>query len=677
MSFVPPVDFLKYLNGVTGQPANLTVTSPLDYSQNVGILSIDAANSTQGGYITNGAQDISGVKNFIDGITGNITSAGISNTTADTTIKTTYAGNSYFNFKADPTSAFDNKIRVYGLGDETTVNSENLSVGYNSTEYEISVEKQGLGVQKNLNINAKSVKCINTNDSTSTDSGALQVLGGVGIAKNLHVGGNIYGTLSTTNLTLTSTTNSTSTDSGALQVLGGAGIAKNLYVGGEITMPSKTANSIIVNGGTNGKYITDNSDANASKLKVVSPDGTKLTQVAVAQDYNVGQIYTTAGSLELWGDGWKCLDMNTSAINASYKFAVKDTTDATNHLSGSLTTAGGVGISKKLYVGDGVDVTGQSNFTTSNVAIPQIQIKYSNLHTATLLVNNLGGLQINAPLNIVTGNRFVVTATDDSIGYNSGGIQTLGGIGIKKSLYAVSTIHSDASVDAPYISATSTEDATNTTTGSLRVAGGAGIAKNLYVGGSVAIRNNGGANGNSIYTDTSNNIIISTPRWKQANMTGLLKGSGVGTPNYTLIGALPFYGYEFTTAQTMTLYGQLHIPGDVYVTTPQYVIILYWMTNSINAGNVNFTLTFNQAQPGAAHGPPDTSIQMIVASAGQYVNNRSLSTVTTMPTVVKGTQALLKVSRTIGVNDTLNASIWLTGYYYMYLSDKIIGDNGG
>jgi len=77
-----------------------------------------------------------------------------------------------------------------------------------------------------------------TTISSSTSSGALQVLGGAGIGGNLYVGGDIH---------ITSTTESTGYTTGALQVVGGAGISGNLYVNqGAVITGAANVNSLIV-----------------------------------------------------------------------------------------------------------------------------------------------------------------------------------------------------------------------------------------------------------------------------------------------------------------------------------------------------------------------------------------------------------------------------------------------
>jgi hypothetical protein len=115
------------------------------------------------------------------------------------------------------------------------------------------------------------VSVSNTSQSTSTTSGAVEIAGGVGIVKDLWVGGTIHAPLvladaiTTTNLTVTGqglftdSTNSTSTETGALVVTGGVGIGKDLWVGGNIYGPGAgslgtTSTFINVNTATTATY---------------------------------------------------------------------------------------------------------------------------------------------------------------------------------------------------------------------------------------------------------------------------------------------------------------------------------------------------------------------------------------------------------------------------------------
>lgn len=78
------------------------------------------------------------------------------------------------------------------------------------------------------------VSVLSDTDASSITTGALQVTGGVGIAKKLYVGSDasIAGVLTSEDLVvLTDLTNASSATTGALKVSGGVGIAKKLHVG--------------------------------------------------------------------------------------------------------------------------------------------------------------------------------------------------------------------------------------------------------------------------------------------------------------------------------------------------------------------------------------------------------------------------------------------------------------
>jgi hypothetical protein len=112
-----------------------------------------------------------------------------------------------------------------------------------------------LGASSNLSYNTNNrtltvpaTTITNNTAAISPTTGALRVVGGVGIGGDLHVGGEIVASKLTIELTTVTTTlvvtddiiqtlnetQATSTITGALRIAGGAGIGKNLYVGGTI-----------------------------------------------------------------------------------------------------------------------------------------------------------------------------------------------------------------------------------------------------------------------------------------------------------------------------------------------------------------------------------------------------------------------------------------------------------
>jgi hypothetical protein len=103
-----------------------------------------------------------------------------------------------------------------------------------------------IGSNPNSNIIA-----VSTETSTSINTGAIVVLGGVGVAGNLNVGNTI---IASGNIVANSGNVSTSTTTGALVVKGGAGVSGNLYVGeslrslGNIVAGSGTASTTTTTG---------------------------------------------------------------------------------------------------------------------------------------------------------------------------------------------------------------------------------------------------------------------------------------------------------------------------------------------------------------------------------------------------------------------------------------------
>jgi hypothetical protein len=192
MGLTPSADFLKYLNSIIGQPANIITTAPLHYENSTGNLYIDQASSTSAGYISTSNQVIAGQKTFLVppiGITASASS--VQSTTIDTTISTSYVGNSYFDFFGTSDGTVQNEIKIYGKGNNSAIDSEFLSIGYNPNDYEIKSDVTGSGIKRNIKIDTPKLIVISTDNSGSTTSGAFVVNGGVGIVKTMYVGGDI------------------------------------------------------------------------------------------------------------------------------------------------------------------------------------------------------------------------------------------------------------------------------------------------------------------------------------------------------------------------------------------------------------------------------------------------------------------------------------------------------
>jgi hypothetical protein len=144
-----------------------------------------------------------------------------------------------------------------------------------------------------------------TTESPNKDTGSIYTEGGVGIAKNLNVGGSVG---------IASTAESTSKDTGALIVEGGVGIEKNLNVGGSVKVTgiaTITEKFYIGSGNTGITTILDEDD-------MVSNSDTALATQQSIKKYVDDQI--TAEDLDFSGDtgtGQVDLDSQTLAIQGT------------------------------------------------------------------------------------------------------------------------------------------------------------------------------------------------------------------------------------------------------------------------------------------------------------------------------------------------------------------------
>ncbi len=136
----------------------------------------------------------------------------------------------------DGATNLNSSLDVYGI--------TNLHSNFNVLEEAPSYMTGVLTVDKDATFNKHVYLNDETLNSTSVNTGALVVKGGVGIGKNLYVGGNA---VFNGPLAVTDATESTSTTTGALTVVGGVGIGKRLNVGGATALGA----SLSVNGQVN------------------------------------------------------------------------------------------------------------------------------------------------------------------------------------------------------------------------------------------------------------------------------------------------------------------------------------------------------------------------------------------------------------------------------------------
>ena len=223
---------------------------------------------------------------------------------------------------------------------------------------------------------------VSTIQSISTNTGALQVQGGVGIGMNLVVGGNSNFIGITT---VSNTTGVVGPTSGAFQVLGGVGINGGLNVNGVITGTSVT--------------ITANTSATSTTTGALIVTG----GVGIGRNlYVAGQIVTTGASGDITG---------ANNITAS-TFTATSTSSSVSTTTGAVVITGGLGVGGAIYAGNiysnGTLVGGSSTTSTNayNLMGGQAgQIPYQLGPSVTTLTNAL----VYTGTNLVVNNNTVLT----------------------------------------------------------------------------------------------------------------------------------------------------------------------------------------------------------------------------------------------------------------------------
>lgn len=162
----------------------------------------------------------------------------------------------------------------------------------------------GVGILKNLNVGGD-VGFKTTTQSTSKDTGALVVEGGVGIEKNLNVGGN---TVLTGTLTVSDTTQSSSKDTGSVIIEGGVGIEKNTYIGGDTVITGNltaNGNTSFGDSGSDSTTITGTlSVSGATTLSStvgVSGAASFSSTLSVSSDTTIGGTLNINGTINASG----------------------------------------------------------------------------------------------------------------------------------------------------------------------------------------------------------------------------------------------------------------------------------------------------------------------------------------------------------------------------------------
>ena len=422
------------------------------------------------------------------------------------------------------------------VGTQTTQNLFNttattLNIGGAATTVSLGASSGTTTVNNNLtatgNINIDA-----TTQSTNTTSGAFVVDGGVGIAKNLNVGGD---TIITGNLTVNgdvTTVNTATLDVEDLNITVAKGAADSSAANGAgLTVDGANAtllythattswniNKDIVGTSTMGVFNTSSTTVNAfgAATSVVAGATTGTFNIRNANLYipNATTIYSAQGTVALLNENVTtlnafgaatALNLGASTGTASLRNAniwlpnatTLDGAQASISVFNNATTVDAFKAGTDIEIGA---ITG--TMIINNPVVYGTQSTVSLWNTGTTTVNALGAastialgatsgtLTINNPSVVgsqTTQNLWNTTAT--TVNFAGGATAlTIGATTGNATIRNANTVVTGNAVINSII------DSTSATTGALTVAGGAGIAKTLNVGGNVNI------NGNHILT---------------------------------------------------------------------------------------------------------------------------------------------------------------------------------
>jgi cytoskeletal protein CcmA (bactofilin family) len=315
-----------------------------------------------------------------------------------------------------------------------------------------------------------------TTPSFSASSGALQIVGGIGIRGNLYVDGTISLNEATGNINFDSTQNSNSyttgaifitgglgisttanassiTAGGSLSIAGGAAIGKDMYIGGRVTIVNTTVStnslsaSLVVYGGMgiNDKIL---SRSDSSQIQIAPKTTGTTTEIHFfslnnfTSTSNTGSSWKLGQNVQSIGSGMFNLyntqfgNVWSSSYNGNTQFygpiIISDTTNAIDEDNGgALTVSGGASFKKDVYIGGSITLSGGGT---------------------------IGGGNSPSQFSYVT-----LSSTDDAINLSTGSLVSFGGITIQ----------------------TSTDAESITQGGSILTAGGVSIGKSLFIGGPI------------------------------------------------------------------------------------------------------------------------------------------------------------------------------------------------
>jgi hypothetical protein len=299
---------------------------------------------------------------------------------------------------------------------------------------------------------AGQVKIHSAVEATSISTGSLATLGGIGVAKSLYAGGMLSAIID-------NSANSAVTDALVLShsttgtAANGVGVGLSIHIENGAGAVAERASmdytlTDVTNGAEVGQFELKLANGAGTVPTVLTVSGTQVTVAidAAATSATTGSV-KSAGGMGI-----------TKQLYVGTTSAILGTVDADSATTGTIVSAGGVGVAKRIYAGIAVVSSGTTDASSAVTG---------SLVTA-------GGLGVAK--RIYSGGGVGVMANTPASSSTTGSLVVVGGAGIALNIYAGAAIVAEG-----------TTTSTSTTTGSLLTKGGMGIAGRAYIGGMTVV----------------------------------------------------------------------------------------------------------------------------------------------------------------------------------------------
>jgi hypothetical protein len=452
------------------------------------------------GYLTSATIGQYGVASIQAGtgisVSSNTGSVTVTNIGVVSLIGTTYLGIS---------GASGSGITLTNLGVQQTIAGAGITVSSNTGSVTISSTETLLSVTNRGSITSNAIQITNAT-AGSTNTGALQVTGGV------SVGGALYaGSLFSNNAAVWTTATLTNLN----QLSNGPGYLTSATVGSYGVASIQAGTGISVSGSTGSVTVTN--------IGVVSLVGSTYLGISAASGSNItltnlGVQQAVAGSgISVSGSTGSVTISSTETLLSvtnrgsitSNAINITNTNSSTSTTTGALTVAGGVGIGGAVNIGQTSTIAGANIWTTATL-------------TNNNQLANGAGYITSATLGVY-GVSAISAGTDTAVSASTGSV-TIWNISTLQSI----TNRSATTTNVVYF-ANGTQ-ASSPTTGALIVAGGLGISGNIYSGGP-----------NSVFGDLASSSTFNVNATRSLNLIGaasvmrIARSSTTGDPAVELI----------------------------------------------------------------------------------------------------------------------------------------------